>query len=83
MHYVPSCAHPEEEQKVEEVFIWTSADYDPGTDLLAVIGYIWACPYSTIVLDFSCPFQPPRSVDWLDWLCYLPNKLLFVVLPIV
>ena len=63
MHYVPACVHPEEGQKVEEVFIWTSADYDPGTDLLAVTGCIWACPYSTIVLDFSCPFQPhPRSV---------------------
>ena len=65
MHYVPSCVHPEEGQKVEEVFIWTSADYDPGTDLLAVTGCIWACPYSTIVLDFSCPFQPPPE-RWLD-----------------
>ena len=65
MHYVPSCVHPEEGQKVEEVFIWTSADYDPGTDLLAVTGCIWACPYSTIVLAFSCPFQPPRRVGWI------------------
>ena len=23
------------------------------------------------------------TVDWLDWLCYLPNKLLFVVFPII
>ena len=23
------------------------------------------------------------TVDWLGWLCYLPNKLLFVVFPII
>ena len=66
MHYVPACVHPEEGQKAEEVFIWTGADYDPHTDLLAVIGCIWACPYSTIVLDFSCPFQPQPPEHWLD-----------------
>ena len=66
MHYVPACVHPEEGQKAEEVFIWTGADYDPGTDLLAVTGCIWACPYSTIVLDFSCPLQPHPPERWLD-----------------
>jgi len=66
MHYVPACIHPEEGQKFEEVFIWTSADYDSGTDLLAVTGCIWACPYSTIVLDFSRPLQPQPSKYWLD-----------------
>ena len=30
---------------------------DPHTDLLAVTGCIWACPYSTIVLDFTLPAQ--------------------------
>ena len=66
MHYVPACVHPEEGQKAEEVFIWTGADYDPGTDLLAVTGCIWACPYSTIVLDFSRPLQPQPPECWLD-----------------
>lgn len=66
MHYVPACVHPEEGQKAEEVFIWTSADYDPGTDLLAVTGCIWACPYSTIVLDFSHPLQLQPPEHWLD-----------------
>ena len=66
MHYVPACVHPEEGQKAEEVFIWTGADYDPGADLLAVTGCIWACPYSTIVLDFSCPLQPQPPEHWLD-----------------
>ena len=66
MHYVPACVHPEEGQKPEEVFIWAGADYDPHTDLLVVTGCIWACPYSTIVLDFSCPFQPQPPEHWLD-----------------
>lgn len=66
MHYVPACVHPEEGRKVEEVFIWAGADYDPGTDLLAVTGCIWACPYSTIVLDFSRPLHPRPPECWLD-----------------
>ena len=66
MHYVPARVHPEEGQKAEEVFIWTGADYNPHTDLLAVTGCIWACPYSTIVLDFSCPLQPQPPERWLD-----------------
>ncbi|MFR2082020.1 MAG: hypothetical protein ACLS4Q_11990 [[Eubacterium] siraeum] len=66
MHYVPACVHPTEGQRAEEVFIWTSADYDPSTDLLAVTGCIWACPYSTIVLDFSRPLRPQPSKRWLD-----------------
>lgn len=66
MHYVPACVHPTEGQRAEEVFIWTSADYDSGTDLLAVTGCIWACPYSTIVLDFSRPLRPQPPERWLD-----------------
>ena len=65
MHYVPVCVHPEEGQKPEEVFIWTRADYDPDSDLLAVTGCILACPYSTIVLDLAHlrQIQPPEH--WL------------------
>ena len=66
LHYVPACVYPEAGRKAEEVFIWTSADYDLGSDLLAVTGCIWACPCSTIVLDFSSPLQPhPRRVGWM------------------
>ena len=66
MHYVPACVHPEEGQKPEEVFIWISADYDPGANLLAVTGCIWACPYSTIVLDFPAHSSlSPRSIGWI------------------
>ena len=63
MHYVPVCVHPEGGQKAEEVFIWT---YDPGSGLLAATGCIWACPCSTIVLDFSQPLQPQPPERWLD-----------------
>lgn len=66
MHYLPACVHPKEEKKTEEVFIWTGADYNPGTDLLAVTGCIWTCPCSTIVLDFSHPLQPQPPERWLD-----------------
>ena len=34
--------------------------------MLAATGCIWACPYSTIVLDFSCPLQPQPPEHWLD-----------------
>ena len=68
MHYVPACVHPEEGQKTEEVFIWTGADYDPGTDLLAVTGCIWACPYSTIVLE-TFPAHSSHSSRSVGWIC--------------
>ena len=66
MHYIPFCVHPEEGQKSEEVFIWTEADYDFSSNLLAVTDCIWACPYSTIVLDFSKPLQSQLPEYWLD-----------------
>ena len=78
MHYVPACVHPEEGESVEEVFIWTSADYDSRSNLLAVTGCIWACPYSTIVLDFSKPLHPRLPEQWLDLRNYVdPNDILF------
>ena len=62
MHYIPACVHPEEGQKAEEVLIWTSADYDPAHDLLAVTGCIWACPYWTFPAPSSSSL---RSVGWM------------------
>ena len=66
LHYVPSQVHQKEEQTLEEVFIWTSADYDPRSDLLAVTGCMWAYPYSTIILNFSEPLQEQPVEQWLD-----------------
>lgn len=66
LHYVPSQVYPREQEKFEEVFIWTSVNYDPSNDLLAVSGCIWAAPFSTIVLDFSHPLQVEPAERWLD-----------------
>lgn len=66
VHYVPSKVHPNEGQKSEEVFIWTSADYDADSNFLAVTGCIWACPYSTIEIDFSEPLSVQGEEKWLD-----------------
>ena len=66
LHYVPSQVHPQQGQEAREVFIWTGADYDPESSLLAVTGCIWACPYSTVVLDFSQPLQEQPAQRWLD-----------------
>lgn len=43
MHYIPSQAG---------TFIWTDANYDFQSNLLAVEGCFWASTYSVIVLDF-------------------------------
>ena len=50
----------------EESFLWVVPHYDEKTDILAVEGCIWACPYSVIVLDFSDPswFMGPEK--WVD-----------------
>lgn len=62
MHYVPSQVYPEEGRKGQEVFIWTGADYDSESNLLAVSGCIWACPYSTIVH----PLDARLAEQWMD-----------------
>lgn len=66
LHYVPSQVHPEEGQNAQEVFIWTSASYNPENNLLAVTGCIWACPFSIIILDFSNPLKEQPAEQWLD-----------------
>lgn len=66
MHYVPSQVHPEEGQEGQEVFIWTSVGYDSESNLLAVSGCIWACPFSALVVDFSRPLQEQPADHWLD-----------------
>ncbi|KAH0785403.1 hypothetical protein GPJ56_010814 [Histomonas meleagridis] len=65
MHFVPLQVHPENKKNFVEVFIWTSADYDPNSDLLAVGGCYWACPWSTIVVDFADPLHEQPVEHWL------------------
>lgn len=66
MHYIPSQAYPEDEQRFRETFIWTGAHYDPQSSLLAVGGCIWAAPSSVIVLDFSDPLREQPAETWFD-----------------
>lgn len=66
MHYIPSQAYPEDEQSIQETFIWTDAHYDPQSSLLAVGGCIWAAPSSVIVLDFSDPLREQPAETWFD-----------------
>lgn len=65
-HYIPSEAYPEEGEKFQETFIWTSADYDAQSNLLAVCGCFWACPLSVIILDFSNPLREQPVEQWFD-----------------
>ena len=60
VHYVPDRSW----EKGWETFIWTGVRYDSRTSLLAVSGCYWACPTSTIVLDFTHPLTPQER--WLE-----------------
>lgn len=66
LHYIPASAYPEEGESFQETFIWTGADYDPKSSLLAVDGCYWACPASAIVLDFSDPLAEQPVERWFD-----------------
>ncbi len=52
----------------QESFIWVIGHYNPKSNLLAVEGCYWACPYSTLVVDFSEPVPQDQSLPhrWLD-----------------
>lgn len=55
-HYIPAQSFPADRTDFAETFIWTDAAYDPESNLLAVSGCFWACPYSVMIVDFSAPF---------------------------
>ena len=66
MRYLPLQSFPAERENLEETFIWTGVNYDPRSNLLAVSGCYWACPFSTIVLDFTNPLIEQPTENWLD-----------------
>ena len=66
MRYFPPQSFPSRRENLEETFIWTDVHYDPESNLLAVSGCYWACPYSVIVLDFSEPMTEQPVEYWLD-----------------
>lgn len=65
LYYIPSEAYPDNGD-IDETFIWTDADYDPNSNLLAVCGCYWACPTSTIIVDFSNPLTIQPHNSWFD-----------------
>lgn len=56
-HYIPSGSFPE-----GETFIWTDVFYNRKNNMLAVSGCYWACPYETMLLDFSQPMKEPGEL---------------------
>ena len=66
IRYFPSPSFPIDREDFKETFIWTGVDYDSHSNLLAVSGCYWACPYSVIVLDFSDPMTEQPVERWLD-----------------
>lgn len=63
-HYIPLESEPERGEDFRETFIWTGAAYHLESGLLAVPGCYWACPGSTIVLDFQNPLVLQER--WLE-----------------
>lgn len=63
-HYLPLESEPEKREDFRETFLWTGAEYHRESGLLAVPGCYWACPTSTVVLDFSRPLVPQER--WLE-----------------
>ena len=66
MRCIPPQSSPAQRENFQETFIWTDANYDPVSGLLAVSGCFWACPYSVAVLDFSEPLIEQSAERWLD-----------------
>lgn len=66
MRYIPPQSFPQNREDFKETFIWTDVNYDTQSNLLAVSGCYWACPYSVIVLDFSEPMTAQSSERWVD-----------------
>lgn len=66
IRYLPLQSFPTERENFEETFIWTAVNYDSQSNLLAVFGCYWACPFSTMILDFSNPLIEQPTERWLD-----------------
>lgn len=65
-HYIPSGSFPK-----GETFIWTDVFYNKKNNLIAVLGCYWACPYGTLLLDFS---HPAKALGvWADVHEHLEN----------
>lgn len=56
-HYIPSDSFPK-----GEMFIWTDVFYNADNNMLAVSGCYWACPFGTLILDFTHPLEEPQVI---------------------
>ena len=48
-----------QEAKKGHGFCWTCARFDADASTVEVDGCYWACPYETVVYDFSKPRKQP------------------------
>lgn len=68
--YLPSESFPGNGEAFQETFIWTEVNYSRESNMLAVSGCYWACPYSVVVLDFT---EPLKEQKWIN-ICELFNE---------
>ena len=66
MHYIPAESYGKYPEEFRETFLWCKCFYNRETDLLAVEGCYWACPYDVIVLDFRDPMTAVEAGQWSD-----------------
>ena len=56
-----------EEYLHSETFIWTDIAYNPITNVLAVSGCYWACPFNVHLFTFDNPMSAqPKFVDLIE-----------------
>ena len=68
IHYFPQESFFHDMDTFKETFIWFEPYYDAQSNLLAVEGCYWACPYSVIVADFTDPMKISLATEWYDLL---------------
>ena len=59
---------PEKSLNGSETFIWTGVEYNEITNVLAVSGCYWACPYSLHLFTFDNPMsENQKFVDLMEY----------------
>lgn len=56
-HHIPAGEQHDKDYHCGESFIITDIHYDEASDLIALGGCFWACPYDVMVADFSDPMS--------------------------
>lgn len=59
---------PEKSLQGGETFIWTDIEYSPISNVLAVIGCYWACPYGVQLFTFDSPMsEKQKHIDLINF----------------